>query len=120
MKLLFDVGHLAVAGGDVEYIANKYFNKIVAYHFKSWQSSDTPEHEEWSKRGYFTGLEEGDMFINNEAVFKNAVRRDFDGWMFIEHDTHKDDPMTELKKSYDTMMRWKNEVTEHSVQDGMA
>ena len=66
-KLLFDVGHLAVAGGDVEYIAKTYYDRIIAYHFKGWQTSDTPSHAQWSKRGYFTGLEKGDFFINNRG-----------------------------------------------------
>lgn len=109
-KLLFDVGHLAVAGGDVEYIAKKYYDRIIAYHLKGWQKSDTPDHEQWSKRGYFTGLEKGDFFVNNEAVFKHAVKRGFNGWIFIEHDTHKQDPMIDLKDSYNVMMKWRKEI----------
>ncbi len=109
-KLLFDVGHLAVAGGDVEYIAKTYYDRIVAYHFKGWQRSDTPDAAEWYNRGYFTGLEKGDLFIDNEAVFKNAVRRGFDGWMFIEHDTHKQDPLIDLKESYEIMKKWRENI----------
>ncbi len=109
-KLLFDVGHLAVAGGDVEYIAKKYYDRIVAYHFKGWQTSDTPDADEWYNRGYFTGLEKGDYFINNEAVFKNAIKNGFNGWMFIEHDTHKQDPLIDLKESYNVMMKWRKEI----------
>ena len=109
-KLLFDVGHLAVAGGDVEYIAKTYYDRIIAYHLKGWQRSDTPDHEKWSKRGYFTGLEKGDFFVNNEAVFKHAIRKGFDGWIFIEHDTHKQDPLVDLKDSYDIMMKWRKEI----------
>ena len=109
-KLLFDVGHLAVAGGDVEYIAKTYYDRIIAYHFKGWQTSDTPDHAKWQFRGYFTGLEKGDFFINNEAVFKHAISKGFNGWMFIEHDTHKQDPMIDLKESYDIMMKWRKEI----------
>lgn len=110
VKLLFDVGHLAVAGGDVEYIADKYYDRICAYHLKGWQTSDTPNDERWHKRGYFTGLEKGDTFINNEAVFKNAVRRGFDGWIFIEQDTHKQDPEIDLAESLNVMKRWRSEI----------
>ncbi len=109
-KLLFDVGHLAVAGGDVEYIAKTYYDRIIAYHFKGWQTSETPDACEWYNRGYFTGLEKGDLFINNEAVFKNAIKNGFNGWMFIEHDTHKQDPLIDLKESYNIMMKWRKEV----------
>ena len=109
-KLLFDVGHLAVAGGDVEYIANKYYDRIKAYHFKGWQTSATPNAEKWSERGYFCGLMQGDFFVNNEAVYKNALRRGFDGWMFIEHDTHKRDPLLDLEESFDVLKKWRNEI----------
>ena len=109
-KLLFDVGHLAVAGGDVEYIAKTYYDRIVAYHLKGWQTSDTPDAAEWSKRGYFCGLGQGDFHVANEFVYKNAVKNGFNGWVFIEHDTHKRDPLEDLKESYDILMKWRNEV----------
>ena len=109
-KLLFDVGHLAVAKGDVEYITKNYYDRIVAYHLKGWQSSDTPNDPEWYKRGYFCGLNQGDTFINNEFVYKNAVKNGFDGWVFIEHDTHKRDPLIDLKESYDIIKKWRSEV----------
>ena len=110
VKLLLDVGHLEVAGGDALYIAKKYYDRIVAYHLKGWQQSDTPNAPAWYRRGYFTGLEMGDFFVNNEAVFKNAIKNGFDGWIFIEHDTHKDDPAIDLKKSMDVLKRWRSEI----------
>ena len=110
VNLLFDVGHLAVAGGDVEYVGKKYFDRISAYHFKGWQTSDTPDAEKWSARGHFCGLGQGDFFVNNEAVYKNALKMGFDGWMFIEHDTHKRDPLIDLKESFDILKKWRNEI----------
>lgn len=109
-KLLFDTGHLAVAGGDVEYIAKKYYDRIAAYHLKGWQTSSTPNDEAWSKRGHFCGLGQGDTFINNEFVYKQAVKKGFDGWVFIEHDTHERDPLIDLKESYDILKKWRNEI----------
>ena len=109
-KLLFDVGHLAVAGGDVEYIASTYYDRIVAYHFKNWQTSDTPDAAEWYNRGYFCGLNQGNTKINNEFVYKNALKRGFDGWFFIEHDTHKRDPLLDLKESREVLRKWKSEI----------
>ena len=108
--LLFDVGHLAVAGGDVRYIAEKYYDRIVAYHLKGWQTSATPDAAQWWDRGHFCGLGQGDFFVDNEWVLKNAVKRGFDGWVFIEHDTHKRDPLVDLKESYDIMKRWVQEA----------
>jgi sugar phosphate isomerase/epimerase len=110
VKLLFDVGHLAVAGGDVEYIAKKYYDRIVAYHLKGWQRSKTPDHELWYKRGYFTGVGQGDFFVDNEAVFKNAIKNGFNGWIFVEHDTHKQDPLIDLGQSLDVLKKWRNEI----------
>lgn len=109
-KLLFDVGHMAIAGGDVRYIADKYYDRIVAYHFKGWQASDNPTAEKWSDRGYFTGLEKGDVFVDNEYVYKNAVKRGFDGWVFIEQDTHKQDPAIDLAESMAVLKRWRSEI----------
>ena len=109
-KLLFDTGHLAVAGGDVEYIAKKYYDRIVAYHLKGWQKSDTPDAEAWNQRGHFCGLAQGDFFINNEAVYKNAVKNGFNGWVFIEHDTHERDPLVDLEESFNVLKKWRKEV----------
>ena len=109
-KLLFDVGHLAVAGGDVEYVAATYYDRIVAYHLKGWQTSDTPDAEEWWRRGFFCGLAQGDTPINNEFVYKNAVKKGFDGWVFIEQDTHLRDPYLDLEESYVLLRKWRKEV----------
>lgn len=109
-SLLLDVGHLAVAGGDVEYIAKTYYNRIIAYHLKGWQKSSTPDDKEWWNKGYFCGLCQGDTFVNNEFVYKNAVRNGFGGWIFIEHDTHKRDPLLDLAESYEILKKWRTEV----------
>lgn len=108
--LLFDTGHLAVAGGDVRYIAEKYYDRIAAYHLKEWKASDTPRAEKWQERGYFCGLGQGDSHIDNEFVFKNALKRGFDGWVHIEHDTHKREPILDLKDSYDILQKWRAEI----------
>jgi len=106
VKLLLDTGHLAVAGGDVAYIAEKYSDRIAAYHLKGWQTSDTPDASNWQDRGHFCGLGQGDFFIDNEAVVKTAIKNGFDGWIFIEHDTHLRDPLADLKESLDILKSW--------------
>lgn len=108
--LLLDTGHLAVAGGDVCYMAEKYYDRICAYHLKGWQWSETPDAEKWQDRGYFCGIGQGDFAIDNEFVCKNALKNGFDGWIFLEHDTHKRDPYLDLKESYDILMKWRSEV----------
>lgn len=108
--LLLDTGHMAVAGGDVRYIAETYYDRIAAYHLKGWQRSATPDAQAWQQRGYFCGLEQGDFFIDNEFVFRNAQKRGFDGWIFVEHDTHKRDPLLDLQESYDVLKKWEGQV----------
>lgn len=108
-QLLFDTGHLAVAGGDVKYIAETYYDRIAAYHLKGWQTSATPDAAEWYNRGHFCGLGQGDFFVDNEAVVKNALRHGFDGWIFLEHDTHLRDPELDLKESFDILKKWESE-----------
>ena len=108
--LLLDTGHLAVAGGDVRYIAEKYYDRIVAYHLKNWQSSETPNHENWSCRGRFCGLFEGDFVIDNEWVFKNALKKGFNGWIHVEHDTHLREPALDLAESFKILKKWDSEV----------
>ena len=110
VNLLFDTGHMAVAGGDVRYMAEKYYDRIVAYHLKGWRQSETPNDPVWSNRGYFCGLEQGDFFIDNEWVFKNALRKNFGGWVMIEHDTHKRDPELDLAESLAVLKKWQSEV----------
>ncbi len=108
--LLFDVGHLAVAGGDVKKIMDTYYDRIVAYHIKGWKQSDTPDAEKWQKRGYFCGLNQGDFFIDNEYIFKTALKRGFDGWIMIEQDTHKREPILDLKENMEILKKWESEV----------
>lgn len=109
VKLLLDTGHLAVAGGDVAYIAEKYADRIAAYHLKGWQTSQTPDAAAWNERGHFCGLGQGDFFIDNEAVVRTAIKNGFDGWIFIEHDTHQRDPLLDLKESYEILQKWRKE-----------
>lgn len=108
--LLLDTGHLAVAGGDVKYIAEKYYDRIVAYHLKGWMASDTPNAANWQDRGYFTGLMQGNTPIDNEWVFKNAVKRGFAGWVHIEQDSHKREPALDIAENREILRKWESEV----------
>lgn len=107
--LLLDTGHLSVAGGDAKYIADKYYDRIVAYHLKGWVMN-TPDAPKWQDRGYFCGLNQGNFPIDNEWVYKNALRRGFNGWMMIEHDTHKRDPELDLAENREMLKKWESEV----------
>ncbi|MBR3943140.1 MAG: TIM barrel protein [Clostridia bacterium] len=108
--LLLDTGHLAAAGGDVKYIAQKYYDRIVAYHLKNWQTSDTPDAAMWYERGRFCGLAQGDVDAQNEFVLKHALKNGFDGWIYLEHDKHLREPELDLKESFDLIKKWREEL----------
>lgn len=98
-NLVLDTGHLAVAkGGDPLYIIENYFDRISAVHVKDWVINDENE-KEWYKRGYFCGLGDGNYPIKNKECVKMLVDKGYDGWVFIEHDTHLNEPLQDLKKS---------------------
>ncbi len=103
--LVFDVGHMAVAGGNVREVMDKYYDRIVAIHLKEWVMKD-PSQKDWWDRGYFCGLGQGDFPVDNEYVVKTAVERGYDNWIFIEHDTHLRDPLEDLADSRAILKKW--------------
>lgn len=103
--LVFDVGHMAVAGGNVREVMDKYYDRIVAIHLKEWVMKD-PDQKEWWDRGYFCGLGQGNYPVDNEYVVKTAVEKGYDKWIFIEHDTHKRDPLEDLAESREILRKW--------------
>lgn len=111
-KLLFDVGHCAAGGGDVRYMVEKYYDRIAAYHFKGWRLNDDVDktQEGWLKNGTFRGLIQGNYPVDNEYVYKYAMKNGFDGWFFIEHDCHVQDPAIDLAESLAVMKQWEKEV----------
>ena len=103
--LVFDVGHMAVAGGNVREVFDKYYDRIVAIHLKEWVSTD-PDAKEWWDRGYFCGLGQGNTPVDNEYVVKGAIEKGYDKWILIEHDTHKREPLEDLADSREILRKW--------------
>lgn len=98
-RLVLDTGHLTVAeGGDPLYIVQNYFDRIAAIHLKEWVSTD-PGAENWYDRGYFCELGGGNIPFQNDEIVKELVGRGYDGWIFVEHDSHKQEPLIDLKAS---------------------
>ncbi|HZG85954.1 sugar phosphate isomerase/epimerase [Paenibacillus sp.] len=97
-QLVFDTAHLAAMGGDCVDIARKYANRFAAIHVKDWLSTD-PSAPEWHRRGRFCGLGRGNIGLNNLDVLAAAADRGYDGWIFVEHDTHLQDPYVDLADS---------------------
>lgn len=100
--LLLDTGHLGVAGGDVMKTAEVYYDRLAAVHLKGWQMTN-PDAKEWHQRGYFCEIGGGNFSIPNEELARLLVKRSFDKWILVEHDTHLQDPLTDLKISRDRL-----------------
>lgn len=105
-RLILDTGHLAVAkGGDPLAILEKYYDRIAAVHVKEWTNTD-PDASEWYNRGYFCGLGQGTFSIQNEECVQFLLERGYNGWVFIEHDTHLQDPLADLESSRRILKEW--------------
>ncbi|MHC4983153.1 MAG: sugar phosphate isomerase/epimerase family protein [Planctomycetota bacterium] len=98
--LLLDTAHLAGAGGDSLEIAKKYADRIIALHLKDLLVTK-PELglDKWAQRGRFCELGAGNVGLDNAAVLKALVDMGFDGWVFVEQDTHLRDPLKDLAVS---------------------
>ncbi len=99
-KLLLDIGHLHGAGGDVVGTIRRYFKRIKAVHFKDIEMLDEKIGlDKWYQRLRFCELGGGNAGVPYEAAAKELVKLGYDGWVFVEHDTHKDEPVKELAVS---------------------
>lgn len=100
--LVLDTGHLAAAGGDVCSVIAKYAGRLVAIHVKDWiaTSGASPvDNPEWYACGYFTTLGKGNIGQDNTSVLASLDSIGYVGWVFVEHDTHLQDPLIDLADS---------------------
>lgn len=95
--LILDTAHLAAADGDPIEIVEKYGDRLIVLHLKDWLVTN-PEIglDRWPQRGRFCELGAGNIGLDNAAVMRAAVAQGYDGWVFIEHDTHLQDPLVDL------------------------
>ncbi len=98
--LVFDTGHLAAADGDCVEIVKKYPDRIMAVHLKDWLVTN-PEIglDKWGQRGHFCGLGTGNIGLDNAAVMRALAETGYDGWVFVEHDIHLQEPLKDLALS---------------------
>lgn len=96
-SLILDTAHLAAADGNCLEIVNKYSDRIVAIHMKDWLVTN-PEIglDNWSQRGRFCELGAGNIGLDNAAVMRALVDTGYDDWVFVEQDTHLQDPLKDL------------------------
>jgi len=100
--LILDTAHLAAADGDPVEIVKKYGDRLQVLHLKDWLVTN-PEIglDMWGNRGRFCELGGGNIGLDNVAVMKALVDVGYDGWVFVEHDTHLQDPFKDLVISRD-------------------
>ncbi|MDP6107647.1 MAG: hypothetical protein QGI33_04340 [Candidatus Brocadiia bacterium] len=82
-------GHLAAAGGDPVAMARKYAGRLASVHLKDWVVL-RPEVglERWTERGRFCELGAGRIGLDNAAVVRPQKAAGYDGWAFVEQNTH--------------------------------
>jgi len=98
--LILDTAHLAAANGDPVAIVKKYARRIVAVHLKDWLVLKPDVGlDKWTQRGRFCELGAGNIGLDNIKVMKELVKRGYDGWVFVEQDTHLQSPYKDLLKS---------------------
>ncbi|HEY3281542.1 MAG TPA: sugar phosphate isomerase/epimerase [Armatimonadota bacterium] len=98
--LILDTAHLAAAGGDPLAILRRYPDRLVAVHLKDWITLK-PEVglERWGERGRFCELGAGNIGLDNAAVMRALADLGYEGWVFVEQDTHLQDPLKDLAHS---------------------
>lgn len=104
--LVLDTGHLSAAGGDPVGIVKKYASRLLVVHVKDWIVKK-PEIglDKWQERGYFTTLGKGNIGQDNALVLRTLKSAGYDGWVFVEHDTHLQEPLIDLKESREYLRR---------------
>jgi len=95
--LILDTAHLAAANGNSIEIVRRYGQRLVAVHLKDWLVTH-PEIglDQWPRRGRFCELGAGNIGLDNLAVMEELRKAGYDGWVFVEHDTHLQDPLIDL------------------------
>jgi sugar phosphate isomerase/epimerase len=95
--LILDTAHLAAAGGDPVEIVNRYSERLTAIHLKDWITlREEVGLENWTQRGRFCELGAGNIGLDNAAVLGALRKVGYDGWIFVEQDTHLQDPLRDL------------------------
>lgn len=91
--LCLDVGWVQRAGGSPEAVVETFFNRVAYFHIKD----TTPD--EWREVGY------GD--VDCASVFQ-IIRRRYDGWLVVEQDETRRQPIESAQMSRDYLRQLLN------------
>ncbi|MBU4201149.1 MAG: sugar phosphate isomerase/epimerase [Verrucomicrobia bacterium] len=98
--LVLDTGHLAAAGGDPIDIVRRYASRLAAVHVKEWLvTKPSIGLDRWQERGRFCELGAGNSGQDHPEFLKELVKSEYDGWIFVEHDTHLRESLLDLAVS---------------------
>lgn len=96
--LLLDTAHMVAAGGDPLYFIDKYYDRLTAIHVKDFVYKDKNA-QFWGDRIRFCELGAGELGDLNQLVIQKLMKKGYSGWIFVEHDTHLQEPAIDLKVS---------------------
>ena len=104
--LLLDIGHLAGAEGNVIRVLEKYYDRIIAIHFKDiYIKDENAGLDRWHDRLRFCAL--GDSNKPGTVPWQETAeilkKRNFQHKVMIEQDTHLNDPLVDLKNSLERL-----------------
>ncbi|MCP3968483.1 MAG: sugar phosphate isomerase/epimerase [Lentisphaerae bacterium] len=97
-RIVFDTGHLSMAGGDPVEIVKKYHNRICVMHLKD-VFLPGGKRDDGIDNYRFCELGAGNNGFDNTAVLEALLETGWDGWIHIEHDLHQREPLVDLKTS---------------------
>jgi inosose dehydratase len=98
--LILDTAHLAAADGDPIATIRRHANRLVAVHVKDWLIKDPKIGlDRWYDRGRFCELGAGNIGMDHKAAVQALLQVGYNGWVFVEHDTHLREPMLDLAVS---------------------
>lgn len=103
--LILDVGHLVGAGGDPLEIIEKYHDRLVTVHLKDFVYKDK-DAESWGRRLRFCELGGGEIGKGMADIINALKKVGYSEWIYIEHDTHVNDPRIDLKTSRDYLKKF--------------
>jgi sugar phosphate isomerase/epimerase len=105
--LILDTAHLAAAQGDPVGTVRRFGRRIVSMHLKDWIAAPDADRSDplWYRKGRFCELGAGNIGLDNAAVVKALRDVGYDGWLFVEQDTHLQDTFRDLAISRDYLRK---------------